>query len=63
MNITSPQYLILKAHRAIASAQVLHNIGDIEGACNRAYYAMFDAAKAALLKINPSGNPMFGRMK
>ena len=24
--------------------------GDVEGACNRAYYAMFDAAHAALLR-------------
>lgn len=24
-------------------------MGDVDGACNRAYYAMFDAARAALL--------------
>ena len=38
-----------KARRALASAQVLLEHGDVEGACNRAYYAMFDAAHAALI--------------
>lgn len=38
-----------KAERALSSAQTLLDIGDAEGACNRAYYAMFDAAHAALL--------------
>jgi uncharacterized protein (UPF0332 family) len=38
-----------KAVQAAASAQVLLSTGDADGACNRAYYAMFDAARAALL--------------
>ncbi|MBO4121282.1 HEPN domain-containing protein [Cupriavidus gilardii] len=38
-----------KADRARASARALLDLGDVDGACNRAYYAMFDAAKAALL--------------
>jgi uncharacterized protein (UPF0332 family) len=38
-----------KAARAAASARLLLNAGDVDGACNRAYYAMFDAARAALL--------------
>lgn len=38
-----------KASRAVASAKLLLESGDVDGACNRAYYAMFDAAKAALL--------------
>ena len=38
-----------KAARAATSARLLLNAGDIDGACNRAYYAMFDAARAALL--------------
>jgi len=38
-----------KAERALASAQLLLDSGDVDGACNRAYYAMFDAARAALL--------------
>lgn len=38
-----------KASRAIASAKLLLADGDLDGACNRAYYAMFDAARAALI--------------
>lgn len=41
--------LIAKAQRAAASAQVLLETGDLEGACDRAYYAMFNASRAALL--------------
>jgi uncharacterized protein (UPF0332 family) len=41
--------LITKANRAIQSARILFGDGDMDGACNRAYYAMIDAAKAALL--------------
>ena len=38
-----------KALRALASAHTLLQDGDCDGACNRAYYAMFDAARAALI--------------
>ncbi len=38
-----------KASRAAASAQLLLDAGDVDGACNRAYYAMFDAARASLI--------------
>ncbi len=38
-----------KAERAAVSAKLLLEAGDVDGACNRAYYAMFDAARAALL--------------
>jgi uncharacterized protein (UPF0332 family) len=38
-----------KATQAVASGRVLLELGDVDGACNRAYYAMFDAAQAALL--------------
>lgn len=38
-----------KAHQAASSARLLLDAGDTSGACNRAYYAMFDAARAALL--------------
>jgi uncharacterized protein (UPF0332 family) len=41
--------LIARARRSAASAKLLFDAGDINGACNRAYYAMFDAARAALL--------------
>ena len=40
-----------KASRALASAKLLLDSGDVDGACNRAYYAMFDAARAALLFV------------
>lgn len=41
--------LIAKAVQAVASAKVLLATGDTDGACNRAYYAIFDSARAALL--------------
>lgn len=37
-----------KAQKALASARILLDAGDMDGAANRAYYAMFDAAVAAL---------------
>ena len=40
---------MLKGERAAVSAKLLLEAGDLDGACNRAYYAMFDAARAALL--------------
>lgn len=40
--------LLDKAIRAAQSAKLLLDNGDDSGACNRAYYAMFDAASAAL---------------
>jgi uncharacterized protein (UPF0332 family) len=42
--------LMDKARRALASADLLIEDGDADGACNRAYYAMRDAASAALLQ-------------
>ena len=36
------------AHRALRSCRMLLNEDDRTGACNRAYYAMFHAAHAAL---------------
>lgn len=48
----TPPELMAKASRALASAQLLLDSGDVDGACNRAYYAMFDAARAALLWVN-----------
>lgn len=49
------QELLAKAIQASASAKLLLDAGDADGACNRAYYAMFDAARAALLA---SGAPV-----
>lgn len=40
-----------KAERALASAELLLSSEDVDRACNRAYYAMFDAARAALLVV------------
>ncbi len=48
----TPHELLTKASRALASAKLLLDSGDVDGACNRAYYAMFDAARAALLFIS-----------
>lgn len=41
--------LMTKSLQAAASAKVPLDTGDANGACNRAYYAIFDAARAALL--------------
>lgn len=41
--------LMSKARQACDSAHALLELSDADGACNRAYYAMFDAARAALL--------------
>jgi uncharacterized protein (UPF0332 family) len=49
------QELMAKAVRAAESARILLDTGDKEGACDRAYYAMFNAARAALLA---SGAPV-----
>ena len=45
------EQLIARAQRTVASAKLLFDAADLNGACNRAYYAMFDAARAALLAI------------
>ena len=49
-----PTDLLHKAERAVESARLLLGDGDVDGACNRAYYAMFDAIRAALLVSDPS---------
>lgn len=51
---------IAKAGRALEEARILLGAGGFEGACNRSYYAMFDAAHAALLVagvIVPEASP------
>lgn len=47
---TSPrtQVYLDRAQRALSSAQALLDLEDFDGACNRAFYAMFDASCAAL---------------
>lgn len=50
-----------KALQAAASAKVLLETDDADGACNRAYYAMFDAARAALLCSGAPVQPEIAR--
>lgn len=50
-----------KANQAAASARLLLTAGDTSGACNRAYYAMFDAARAALRGHRCSGRSRSSR--
>jgi uncharacterized protein (UPF0332 family) len=44
-----PVAYMRKAERTLAAARTLLRDEDTEGACNRAYYAMYYAAQAALL--------------
>jgi uncharacterized protein (UPF0332 family) len=46
-----PSSYLQKARRALSGARLLLQAGDTEGACSRAYYAMFDAAHAALISV------------
>ena len=55
------QELLAKAIRAAGSAKMLLDAGDVDGACNRAYYAMFDAARAALLAAGALIDPEIAR--
>lgn len=57
----TPAALMAKAGRACSSARVLLDLGDVDGAANRAYYAMFDAARAALLVSGAPMEPDIGR--
>lgn len=57
----TPQDLIVKANRALESARLLLESGDVDGACNRAYYAMFDAARAALMVSKAPVQPEVAR--
>lgn len=49
----TPTELLVRAKRAVESAELLLGAGDVNGACNRAYYAMFDAARAGLSAVQP----------
>jgi len=50
-----------KAERACTSARALLDLNDPDGACNRAYYAMFDAARAALMVSGAPVPPTVGK--
>lgn len=57
MTEKSEALLMAKAMQAVVSARALLELPDTDGACNRAYYAMFDAAQAALLAAKvPAGD-------
>lgn len=51
------QELMAKAIQATVPAKLLLEAGDADGACNRAYYAMFDAARAALFTSGAAIRP------
>jgi uncharacterized protein (UPF0332 family) len=53
----TPDKYIAKASHSARSARILLEAGENEGACNRAYYAMFNAAHAALLWSGAHINP------
>lgn len=57
----TPDALMAKADMACSSARALLDLGDLDGAANRAYYAMFDAARAALLASGAPVEPDIGR--
>lgn len=57
----TPEVLMAKADTACSSARALLALGDVDGATNRAYYAMFDAARAALMASGAPAEPDFGR--
>lgn len=57
----TPEALMVKADTACSSARALLELGDGDGAVNRAYYAMFDAARAALLASGAPVEPDIGR--
>ena len=50
-------YLMTKAETLCSSARTLLNLGDTDSAINRAYYAMFHAARVALLKTDAPVDP------
>jgi uncharacterized protein (UPF0332 family) len=51
----APSTYLCKAERALKAARLLLENNDSDGACNRAYYAMFDAAHAALFALGVEG--------
>ena len=50
----TPETMMAKAEKACLDARLLLENGSSDGATNRAYYAMFDAARAALLASGAS---------
>ncbi len=56
----TPKSCMQKAEIALSGARLLLEAGDTDGACSRAYYAMFDAAHAALrvLRVESQDTPI-----
>lgn len=54
--MTFEEYMA-KSKRALESARLLMEDGDTNGSCNRAYYAMFNAACAALAASQALADP------
>ena len=52
-----------KARRALATAQINLNHGDVEAAISRAYYAAFYAAMAALLSVGEAPKTHSGTLQ
>lgn len=52
--------LLQKAHKALSDAELLLENGSAEAAINRAYYAVFSAARAALLSKEETPNTHAG---
>ena len=50
--------MFAKAHERLESAQALHDIANYDDAISRAYYAILDAARAALVveKVYPKSH-------
>lgn len=53
----TPEQYLEKALHAVTAAKLLLSVNEFDGACNRAYYAMFNAAHAALLWSGAHTNP------
>jgi uncharacterized protein (UPF0332 family) len=51
----SPKSYIAKAEKVLAAARLNLKARDQDTACNRAYYAMFNAAHAALFALDVEG--------
>jgi hypothetical protein len=52
---TASEALMAKADRACASARALLDLSDVDGACNRAYYAMFEGGPSRPPRLGCSG--------
>jgi uncharacterized protein (UPF0332 family) len=52
------RFYLDKAERALSAACILLTADNPTGVCDRAYYAMFDAAHAALLIVDKWADPL-----